>query len=76
MTTAMEPRERLLIALTDDMAAEEATLLLIAYEATFACELYSETWKGCPEGTQDEEYADTQWCRTCLARQLVERHAK
>ncbi len=65
---SMDERERITAALRYCMGDDEASLLLLTYDASFACEDYSETWKGCPEGSQDEEYADHVWCRTCMAR--------
>ncbi len=64
----MTERERIMASLRYTMGVDEAQLLLLTYDASFACEDYSETWKGCPEGSEDEEYRDHPWCRTCMAR--------
>lgn len=66
-------RDRIMNALRYCMGDDEASLLLLTFEASFKCENYSDTWPGCPEMTgggevDNEEYWDHPWCRTCMAR--------
>jgi hypothetical protein len=45
--------------------------MMLEYDATWNCERYSETWHDCPTGTEDPEYADEEWCRSCHARRAL-----
>ena len=59
-------------AIREHVKEATGSYMLLEYEATWPCELGSDTWYDCPtETSEDPEYADVEWCRSCKARAVV-----
>ncbi len=69
---ARRAREALLNVLVVALGTKGAQRLLLEYDATWACERYSETWPGCYEGLAEAAdgtlEAKVEPCRSCTAR--------